>query len=1143
MPALNPVRSVQKQVAKESSENEKTHRRKRSGKKKRAKTEHFAQPKEQAGLLVTTDLDAAIQRCKNKVDTIAKQCRARNRRFRDLEFDLVDDLERCLHSLNTSDENRYNPADVLRVTEIFNKPKFFVDGVDAADIAQGTLGDCWFLSALGTITTMPQLIEKICVARDEQVGIYGFIFYRDSGWEEVIIDDYLLTCVPKWESISGREQTLYHGNKDKYNATARKGGKTLLFASCGDHEETWVPLIEKAYAKLYGDFGAISGGFTAEGIEDLTGGVSTMLEIADILDTDRFWREELMLANEDRLFGCSIKKDDASEDINGLMQAHAYSVVKAVEVNGKRFVRLRNPWGEKEWNGRWSDGSREWTPEWMALLPEIGHRFGNDGEFIMEYSDFLTTWSVIDRCRLFDKTWSMSSMWLEVMCRPFPCAWNYGDVSFTISTEEVTQAIIVLSRIDHRAFSYLTGCYVWALDFSVFRKGGENEEPLASSSQTGFWYRSVNLEIDLEPGEYVVHVRLDRDMNRTSNYLSENSEKLKPRKLARALTEQMQAKSIASTDFDPGLSHHMRIARGTYAAKDLTELEMIRLQPNPDLVQDDKHSEDDDSDKETAEGEDNKADKDKEAVAKGEGANKDDGAAKGDKATKAENAAEDDKAANDDEAGKDDEATKDDEAKKGDEAAKDEEHEDQTKDDKSDASTQDSESPSEPVHDRKCDGCGMLPIVGTLYHCMSTSCPDYDLCQGCMDAGKHNPSHTMAAIKDSSRSPHLSKTEDDSDNAITLGLRVYSKASKPIIGTAPGPRKNTSFGVRPLSEVIWLVTELERQAVSRIAPSRSLDSNIKRPFSVRYDGDIAPKLMHKTTYLHPMSTGRRSSPRNASTASQSHDSDEDMGVTTPGSAKENRPLSRNAQAQARLRARRKAYVESLEGNVKRLQTIVDAIALNPNRGSHTSSGSSPPQPALCPPALPTLAPPPDTPVLNSTINPQIPLDILVRQLQADNARLRRERDGLQVQVNALTSYISRGYTLPPNTTSTAPGTTSLSHGEPKVAQHGVEHGFSPSPGSDIEPEDRQSHETIQGDAYTHGQGDINNLFSFTDPNLAFWRLMGLQASAPSNLQIPGLFTPAASFESLANTNTTTDTSIISGLPGNTGPSVVFGNER
>jgi len=70
--------------------------------------------------------------------------------------------------------------------------------------------------------------------------------------------------------------------------------------------------------------------------------------------------------------------------VQGLIGGHAYSVLRAVEVHGKKFVVVRNPWGSAEWTGRWADGSKEWTQEWLGYLPEIGHEFGDDGQFVME---------------------------------------------------------------------------------------------------------------------------------------------------------------------------------------------------------------------------------------------------------------------------------------------------------------------------------------------------------------------------------------------------------------------------------------------------------------------------------------------------------------------------------------------------------------------------------------------------------------------------------------------------------------------------------------------------------------------------------------------------------------------------------------
>ena len=152
------------------------------------------------------------------------------------------------------------------------------------------------------------------------------------------------------------------------------------------------------------------------------------------MDPDDFWKKDLLRASEDLLFSCFIDDPEGtphqfSPSVSGIMTGHAYTVLKAVEFRGKRFLKIRNPWGDTEWTGRWSDGSKEWTKVWLDALVPLEHSFGNDGMFIMEYSDFLTHWVGIERTQLFDPSWVQSSHWLNVTCRPFPSAWQFGDVS------------------------------------------------------------------------------------------------------------------------------------------------------------------------------------------------------------------------------------------------------------------------------------------------------------------------------------------------------------------------------------------------------------------------------------------------------------------------------------------------------------------------------------------------------------------------------------------------------------------------------------------------------------------------------------------------------------------------------------------
>ncbi|RYP76422.1 hypothetical protein DL769_003628 [Monosporascus sp. CRB-8-3] len=473
-----------------------------------------------SGKTTQASYEEAAAVCKAKVVKIVKECRRINQKYRDPHFDLELDLKwgkrdtlETLCNKREKQESLFRPRSVKRVVDIFDDPKFYIDGPSANDVRQGRDGDCWLLAALCTLSNKPSLIERVCVARDEAVGVYGFVFHRDGEWISEIIDDKLFLTKPDFDE-SFLERMLWEdrervNSEEQYRRAYQSGSGALYFAQCEHADETWLPLLEKAYTKAHGDYAAIEGGFTGEGIEDLTGGVTSELYTSDILDREYFWKEELMKVNDEFLFGCNTDMWGAGwrGDRNGIVELHAYSVMRAVEMDGQRLVLLKNPWGKFEWKGPWSDGSKEWTAEWLIKL---NHRFGDDGAFWISYNDLLRKYQVFDRTRLFGPEWKVTSLWTTVSV---PWTLDYLDTHFTLTLAKTGPVVLVLSQLDDRYYRGLEGQYRFELNFRLHKTG--QEDYVVRTISPYCQNRSVNVELELEAGEYVVLLKINATRDRS----------------------------------------------------------------------------------------------------------------------------------------------------------------------------------------------------------------------------------------------------------------------------------------------------------------------------------------------------------------------------------------------------------------------------------------------------------------------------------------------------------------------------------------------------------------------------------------------------------------------------------------------------
>ncbi|XP_053576097.1 calpain-1 catalytic subunit isoform X2 [Bombina bombina] len=406
----------------------------------------------------------------------------------------------------------------VRPSQLMSNPQFIVDGATRTDICQGALGDCWLLAAIASLTLNDTLLHRVVPHgqsfQENYTGVFHFEIWQFGEWVDVVIDDLLPV----------------------------KDGK-LVFVHSASGNEFWSALLEKAYAKVNGSYEALSGGSTSEGFEDFTGGVTEWYELkkppADLFNI-------LIKALErGSLMGCSIDITSATDmeavTFKKLVKGHAYSLTGAKEVNYRgqsmKLVRMRNPWGEVEWTGAWSDGSPEWNSVDPAQREELRIKM-EDGEFWMSYDDFLREFSRLEICNLtpdslkarkfrkwsttlYDGSWRKGST--AGGCRNFPATF-WVNPQFKIKLEEEDDdddygaergctfllALMQKNRRKERRF----GKDMETIGFAMYEYVGQSAVHLKrefflqnqsrARSEQFINLREVSTRHKLPPGEYIV---------------------------------------------------------------------------------------------------------------------------------------------------------------------------------------------------------------------------------------------------------------------------------------------------------------------------------------------------------------------------------------------------------------------------------------------------------------------------------------------------------------------------------------------------------------------------------------------------------------------------------------------------------------
>ncbi|CAK0864253.1 unnamed protein product [Prorocentrum cordatum] len=283
----------------------------------------------------------------------------------------------------------------------------FDGGITPDDLLQGSIGNCWLVAALACLAEFPDAVRKMF--HSEELIPSG----------EMVLQLFDKRCQPTTISV---DEFIPCHEREWWDDEG-----TPLFARPHGNE-SWVLLVEKAFAKMLGSYRQLSGGNCCIAFRAFTGERDTFawarsagesarvdgewkrVQLAlgedhfefqpgseERRDSDGLWPELRGYDRRSFLVACALSARHGAEHVrvDGLVEGHAYSLLRVVEFQGFRLVFLRNPWGnDKRWNGRWCDGDEAWERN-PSVRARLRPNFLDDGAFWMAWGDFQASFDFI----------------------------------------------------------------------------------------------------------------------------------------------------------------------------------------------------------------------------------------------------------------------------------------------------------------------------------------------------------------------------------------------------------------------------------------------------------------------------------------------------------------------------------------------------------------------------------------------------------------------------------------------------------------------------------------------------------------------------------------------------------------------------